>query len=210
MTRRSHLLRTALASLLGLALAGVASAQTPFPVSIENDESAPVPVFPAGRIPYQFTADVSAPPGQEDCQQIRVPEGMTLTILSVGVDATAPTGSLVDVFVRTERRFEGGISVFRYGNPLTRTYSDPYVQTYKGIFALHTLAGPADSPYTFSASACTFSRGSGWASARFVVSGYVEPTMILDGNSLPDPDAAPPAAPRIHSSLLSEKVLIAR
>jgi hypothetical protein len=63
----------------------------------------------------------------------------------------------------------------------------PALREFRGILNMNILAGPSTGTIAYEAAICI--RGALGAavvsSARGVVSGYVEPSVIVDGNSLP-------------------------
>lgn len=178
-------LLTCLLACLGLAaLAGPAFAQRSVPVTIENDENVPVPVYQAGRTPYQFTYDVVATTSTV-CDAIPVPDGMMLTVTAVGVDATIAQSDTADVFLLVTRGTGSGGSYYRYRGAMEYQGAFSTSRYYTGIYHPDLFLGPANAPYSYSASICVDAPPDGYNTARGVVSGFVEALTIIDGNTLP-------------------------
>ena len=167
----------------------------PVPVSVQNTESEPVPVtvqnngdipvtVTSSRSPYQLTFDMFASPGTvENCTDIPVPSGMTLTITSIGIDVDVDPSFTPSAYLRVIR----GGTLLRYQGDL-RLISEFTTRRYQGIYTLETFVGELDSGVNNSAQICvaappaTTANGS---QARGVLSGYAEAVTIIDGNALP-------------------------
>lgn len=180
-------LLTSLIAALGLfALANPAFAQRSVPVTVENDETEPIPVYQAGRIPYQFTYYVSTSSTGEDCDTIPVPDGMMLTVTSVGVEAQIHNTDNPDVYLRSTRSTGSGSALYRFRARMEYQSSANPFNYYTGIYETTLHVGAADDPVSYYASICVSGGSGGSNNARGVVTGYVEPaSTIIDGNSLP-------------------------
>ena len=177
----------ALGVLIGFAcLNAPALAQQGPRVEVTNRDDNPVPVVPAGRFPYQLVYDVSAF-ASEGCDLIPVPAGMVLTIQSIGVEATVDVSDLVDVYVVLGRDDGSSLSIFRFGDSLNLVSATNSARQYRGILNMNILTGPSTGSVGYRAAICIASAPAGADvvnSARGVLSGYVEPAVIIDGNSL--------------------------
>ncbi|MCB1759631.1 MAG: hypothetical protein KDI68_07585, partial [Gammaproteobacteria bacterium] len=83
MTRKNSILLFSTVLLLAVSSAPAARST---PVTVQNTDANPVPVYSI-RQPYQLVFSLFAAPGTvEDCNPVPVPAGMTLTITSIGMD----------------------------------------------------------------------------------------------------------------------------
>jgi hypothetical protein len=165
-------------------LAPTALAQRSVPVTVENDETTPVPVYEAGRQPYQFVYSLYTT-GSEDCDTFPVPQGKTLVLTTVGIEATIDSSDTADVYIRSTRLTGSGGSYYRFRNGLQYNGASGVYRFYKGIYDTNLFAGAANDPISYSLSICVGGPPSGFNSARGVVSGYLINGAIVDGNTLP-------------------------
>ncbi|MCB1787656.1 MAG: hypothetical protein H6955_07525 [Chromatiaceae bacterium] len=179
--RRSPI--TCAVGLVAMLSAGGVFAASSVPVTVINSDINPVPVTSA-RQPYQLVFDVSASPGSvEACDIIPVPAGTTLTITSIGMDVRVDPSFGPSAYLRVIR----GGTLFRYQGDL-RFINQLTTRRYQGIYQLETFVGELDSGASNSAQICVAAPPAPTplgSSARGVISGYVEPVTVIDGNALP-------------------------
>ncbi len=153
------------------------------PVTVKNTEANPVPTTD-GRARYEFLYSLSASPATvESCQSLPVPAGRTLVITMVGVDTRVDPTQQPDVYLLARR----GGTIVRYRGQLNFVSSSTSTRRYKGIYNLDKAFGEGDSGTSFSAAICLKAPPGGTtfgSTARGTVSGYVEDSEIIDGNSL--------------------------
>lgn len=163
---------------------GTAIAQGPFDdvmAFIINDEENPVPVVRAGRQRYQTSFSVFTETS-EDCSPVEIPDGMTLTIKSVGVDVNTDGPDLPSTYIRVGRIRPGGFSLFRYSGELHAQGGGNYV----GLFKPDVFAGPSEEGVEWQVAICIggVTGGATFNDARGVVSGFLEPGGVFDGVAL--------------------------
>lgn len=162
---------------------GTAIAQGPFDgilAFITNDTENPVPVVNAGRQPYQSSFAVSTGSTISDCDRVEIPDGMTLTVNTVGVSAETTGTGIPDVYVFVGSEADG--LGFRFSGEL-----HPVRGFHEGIYDLTAFAGPVGQGGSYIVDICVgpSSGGSAISQARGIVTGYLEPAGVFDEDALP-------------------------
>ena len=183
--RPAHCL--ALAAGFALFVLGATAHAQSDPVEVTNDETQPIPVYTAGRAPYQFLFNLHVLEDSK-CVDIPAPTGATLTIEAVSARLDIADGTDLPFYLQIDE----GIGTFLSRGPLDRYGRGDSRTRYSTLFHPKVHVGPMDSGGRRTARVCLHA-ASGRSSVNFasgIVSGHVEPVAMVDGNAIgggPDP-----------------------